>query len=38
MTDFLDRLAALADRYAIERAGKPVCTTIIGACSPTTKY
>ena len=31
MTDVLDHLtAALADRYAIERAGKPVCTTIIG--------
>ena len=31
MAEQLDRLkAALADRYAIERAGKPVGTTIIG--------
>ncbi len=31
MPDLLGRLkAALADRYAIERACKPVCTTIIG--------
>ena len=31
MPDSFDRLKnALADRYAIERAGKPVCTTIIG--------
>ncbi len=31
MAEQLDRLkTALADRYAIERAGKPVGTTIIG--------